>query len=85
MRPIQHPFEFRGVLHVAFKRGQEDLRGVGEDDDAETYGEIGEVETPLHFGPAPVSDLQETVGEDYCVDEDVRHGAPKRQQAHAFQ
>lgn len=84
MRPIKHPFKLRRVLHVAFERGQEDLRGVRENDNAQTDREVGEVEAPLHFGPTPVADLQEAVGEDYCVDEDVRHGAPEREQAHAF-
>lgn len=35
VRPVQHPVEFGAIDHVALERGQKDLGGVREDDDAQ--------------------------------------------------
>lgn len=37
--PVEHVAELCRIFHVSFKCGQEDLRGVAEDDDAQCYGE----------------------------------------------
>lgn len=85
VRPVEHPLELRGVLHVALQRGEEDLGRVGENDDSEADGKVGKVEGPLHLRPTPVADLEEAVGKDDGVDEDVGHCAPEGEDAHTLQ
>lgn len=77
VRPVQHPLELGGVDHVALERRQEYLGCVGEDDDAEADRKVLHVHRPPHHAPAPVADLQQTVAQDDCVYQDMRHCAPE--------
>lgn len=85
VRPVQHPVELGPIDHVPFECGQEDLRRVREDDDSEGNGELAHVDAPSHATPAPLGDLQQAVGHDNSVDDQVSHGAPEGQHGHTLQ
>lgn len=83
--PVEHPLELGPVDQVALQGGEEDLRRVGEDDDAKRDGEVLEVQSPLDLAPAPLGQVQQTVAEDDDVDGDVRHSAPEAEHGHVVQ
>ena len=59
--PVEHALELRGVDHVAFEGGEEDLRRVAEDDDAQRDGERQDVDAEGHLGPAPLLDPEKGI------------------------
>lgn len=85
MRPVQHPIELGSIDHVALQGGQEDLRGVREDDDPEGDGKFAHVNAPPDTAPAPFGDLEEAVGHNDRVNHQVSHGAPEGQYGDTLQ
>lgn len=83
--PVHHAVELAGLLHVPLQRGQEDLRGVAEDDDADGDGELLDVDVELDLVPRPVSRPRQTVGDDQDVDDKVRDGAEQAELGHGFE
>lgn len=71
VRPVQHPIELGWIGHAAFECWQEDLRCVREHDDAERDGKAFHVDGPSNFRPAPLANLQQAVGENDEVDEEM--------------
>lgn len=63
VRPVHHAVELAGLLHVPLQRGQEDLRGVAEHDDADGDGELLDVDVELDLVPRPVSRPGQAVGD----------------------
>ena len=83
--PLQHAVELAGLLHVSLQRGQEDLGGVAEHDDADGNGEFLHVDVKLHFFPGPLSSPGEAVGNHHHVDDEVRQGAEQAELGHGLQ
>ena len=75
--PAHHAGELAAVHQVAFQRGQEDLRGVAEHDDAQGDGQRPDVDAEPDLAPVPVAGLRQAVDDDDEVDEHVGHGAPE--------
>ena len=73
VRPVEHALELALVDHVLLERGQEDLRGVAEDDDAQGDREAENVDVDRHLGEGPVVDLGEAVADDDGVDSHVHY------------
>ena len=73
VRPVEHALELALVDHVLLERGQEDLRGVAEDDDAQCDRETENVDVDRHLGEGPVVDLGEAVADDDGVDSHVHY------------
>lgn len=83
--PLQHAVELAGLLHVSLQRGQEDLRGVAEHDDADRNGKLLHVDVKLDLLPGPLSSPGEAVGNHHHVDDEVRHGAEQTELGHGLQ
>lgn len=49
MAPVEHVAELCRILHVSLQCGQEDLRGVAEDDNAQGDGKGGPVQVEGHL------------------------------------
>ena len=85
VRPVDHAMEFALVYQIALQGGQEDLRGVAEDDDAQRDGEGPYVDLDLHVGPVPLAGAREAVYKNDEVDEHVGHRTPEGQVGHVAQ
>lgn len=64
MSPPQHGVKLPSVLHAALERREEDLRGVGEDDDAHRDQEVLGVHGQRQRGPGPAVGSTQTVQHD---------------------
>ena len=64
MSPPQHGIKLPSVLHAALQRREEDLRGVGEDDDAHRDQEVLWVHRQRQTGPRPAASPTQTVQHD---------------------
>lgn len=68
MSPPQHGVKLPSVLHAALQRREEDLRGVGEDDDAHRDEEVLRVGGQRQRGPGPAAGSAQTVQHDQQAD-----------------
>ena len=75
--PVQHAVEPRRIYHVALQGGEEDLRGVAEDDDPKGDGEGEDVDVQRHLAESPCSDAGKAEDEDDSVDEGVHDAVPE--------
>lgn len=85
MTPIEHVVELTRVAHVPLQGGQEDLRCIAEDDNAQCDGEGAPVEAERYLGPLPVGNLYEAIAKDNDVQHDVSDATPETQCGHGSQ
>lgn len=71
MSPSQHGIKPPSVLHTALQRREEDLRSVGEDDDAHRDKEVLWVHRERQTGPRPAAGQTQTVQHDQQADIEV--------------